>query len=186
MTGGGSCGYLSTLESLLQNPNEIPKYKAAVKWMNGENSSLPFTSADLPQIIKTLCSPKCIWGKCYRGKCVCYDGYSGNDCSLYAKKYLECASSSTEYGVNIGGVSDWSTEVTFKDIQRRARKWIVQKIVYGNTWADWNQTDVQLRNDGYPSYLVKQQTVGTFLTRDLKAHYQNGKYVLLYDGDGKL
>ncbi len=87
----------------------------------------------------------------------------------------------------LGGMPDWSTEQILKDIQKRARQWIIQKIVYSNKWGDWNQTDVQLRdNDGYPKYLEKQKTVGTFLTRDVHAHFPNGKYVLLYDGDGVL
>ncbi len=84
-------------------------------------------------------------------------------------------------------MTDWSTEQILKDIHKRARQWIVHKIVYGSKWADWNQTDVHLReSDGYPMYLERQKTVGTFLTRDVGGHFPNGKYVLLYDGDGVL
>lgn len=39
------------------------------------------------------------------------------------------------------------------DVHRRARKWIVQKIVFGTKWADWDQEDVQLDENGYPLYL---------------------------------
>lgn len=71
-------------------------------------------------------------------------------------------------------------------MHRRARKWIVSKIVYATAWAELDQEDVQLSEDGYPIYLEINKQVGTFVTRDLNAHYPNGKYVCLYDGDGYL
>ena len=184
--GGGYCGYKSIMENLLQTPDKVPKYMAARQWINGNNGSIPFTSANLPVVTLATCSPACVWGTCFNGTCHCYNGYIGSTCDTYKKKYLDCASSKTKYGVNVDGIADWSSELTHKNIQIRARKWIVQKIVFGNVWADWDQTDVQLRDDGYPKYLQRLKTVGTFLTRDVKAHFPNGKYVLLYDGDGKL
>ena len=71
-------------------------------------------------------------------------------------------------------------------MQRRARKWIVTKIVFGTKWADWDQEDVQLRDDGYPKYLETGKTIGTFVVRDVKAKFPDGNYVVLYDGDGTL
>ena len=79
-----------------------------------------------------------------------------------------------------------STEVTFVDLHRRARKWIITKIVFGTKWADWDQEDVQLRDDGYPKYLETGKTIGTFVVRDVRAKFPNGNYVVLYDGDGTL
>ena len=99
---------------------------------------------------------------------------------------MDCSPNGTEYGVNLGGIPDWSTEQTFVDLQRRARKWIVHKTVFGTAWAELNQSDVHLSDDGYPLFLEINKKVGTFLTRDLNARFPNGDYVCLYDGDGFL
>ena len=147
------CGYYSTLGSLLEVPQSIPKYLAAIYWLNNTKGGLPFTSADLPVNASVPCNPTCVWGTCYQGKCVCFNGYSGTSCSTLSSKYLDCASNKTKFGMNVNGLPDWSSEVTFVDVQKRSRQWIVQKIVFANTWGDWNQSDVQLDANGYPLYL---------------------------------
>ena len=174
------------MENLSQSPESVAKYRAALKWLNGGRSSLPFTSADVPVVTSATCNVSCVWGTCFNGSCVCFDGYSGETCNQLIKKHLDCASNKTEFGTNLDGLADWSTEVTFVDLQRRARLWIVQKTVFSNKWADWDQKDVALRDDGYPAYLKLGQTVGTFLTRDLNGKFPGGDYVCLYDGDGIL
>ena len=50
-----------------------------------------------------------------------FDGYYGQACDQLGKKYLDCASNQTEFGVVLNGVPDWSPEVTFINTQRRAR-----------------------------------------------------------------
>ena len=184
-TGGGTCGYHSVLETLLQTPASVPKYQAALEWMAGNTSNLPFTSADLPKPVLLNCTD-CQWGTCYNGTCNCFDGYIGANCRQIASKYLDCASNGTYFGVNLDGLADWSSEVAFVDLHRRARKWIVDQVAYSPTWAAYNQSNVTLRDDGYPQYLEIAKTVGTILTRDLQGHYVNGRYVCLYDGDGVL
>lgn len=154
-------------------------------WLNKTRGNFPFTSADVPKKAKLNCS-SCVWGTCYQGKCVCFDGYSGASCTVLTKKYLDCAPNSTQFGTNVNSIPDWSTEVTFVDIQKRARLWIIQKIVWGTKWADWDQNDVQLTSDGYPKYLEIGKTIGTFAVRDVQAHFPGGNYVCLYDGDGVL
>ena len=111
---------------------------------------------------------------------------NGANCKQKTTKYLDCASNSTQFGVNLDGLADWSTEVTFVDLHRRARQWIVDQITYSPTWGAYNQSNVTLRDDGYPQYLEIAKTVGTFMTRDLRGHHINGLYVCLYDGDGVL
>ena len=108
------CGYHSTLGSLLEVPETIPKYKAAMFWLNGTRGNIPFTSDDLPPIVPVPCSQPCVWGTCFEGKCVCYDGYSGVSCDTLGKKYLDCASNKTLFGMNLNGIPDWSTEVYLK------------------------------------------------------------------------
>ena len=68
-TGGNKCGYKSILENLNQDLLSVPKYAAAIDWLNGNRSKLPFTSADLPQILPVSCQPKCVWGTCFNGTC---------------------------------------------------------------------------------------------------------------------
>jgi hypothetical protein len=101
------CNYQSTLISLTQTPQNVPKYAAAVSWLNNKTTSLPFTLADVAQPAKISCSPKCKWGTCFKGSCVCYDGYTGSDCSQITTKYLDCHPDSTQFGMNAGGLADW-------------------------------------------------------------------------------
>jgi hypothetical protein len=180
------CGYHSLLENLSQTPESSPKYLAALLWLNGTKSKLPFTSADKPQPEYFNCTPSCVYGTCFNGSCICYNGYSGSTCDEKGASYLDCAPDSTRFGMNIGGLSDWSTEFTFTNIQRRSRKWIVQKLVFGTKWADYNQDDLDLDENGYPKFLEINKAVGTFLVRDVRAHFPIGNYVVLYDGDGVL
>ena len=107
---------------------------------------------------------------------------------MLSKKYLDCASNKTEYSINLNGLADWSTELTFIDLQRRARKWIGHKTVFATSWGELSNimNQSQFRHDGYPKYLKVGQMVGTFVARDLNSHYPNGDYVCTYDGDGVL
>lgn len=63
--GGGLCGYQSILENLNQDPMSVPMYRAAVKWLNGQRSSFPFTSDDVPKPEKINCT-NCKWGICHQ------------------------------------------------------------------------------------------------------------------------
>jgi hypothetical protein len=101
------CGYKSTLMNLGQNPQVVPKYMAAISWLNNKTTSLPFTSADVVQPSKIPCSPSCKWGTCFKGSCVCFDGYSGSSCTQKTTKYLDCHPDSTQFGMNAGGLADW-------------------------------------------------------------------------------
>ena len=169
--GGGRCGYFSLLETLTQNITQVPKYRAAISWINGAKGKLPFVSSDIPKKEKKQCFG-CKWGTCFDGTCHCFNGFSGTNCDQQTKKYLDCASNSTKFGVNPYGLSDWSTELTFVDIHRRARKWINQKIVFRNVWGELDQEAISLDEKyGYPQFLNVGQSVGTFATRDVAAHF---------------
>ena len=153
------CGYHATLGNLLEVPENNPKYKAALLWLNGTKGNLPFTSDDLPKKVPVPCNQPCVWGTCFEGKCVCYDGYTGVSCDKLDKKYLDCASNKTLFGMNTGGLSDWHSEVTFSDVHRRSRQWIVQKVVYPTDWAQWDQNDVNPDENGYPLYLQVNSSI---------------------------
>ena len=110
------CGYHSTMGNLLQDPSTVPKYEAAIAWLNGSMGNLPFTSADVPVNATVPCSPACVWGTCYQGDCVCFDGYTGSICDQLGAKYLDCASNTTRFGIVLSGIPDWSSEVNELDI----------------------------------------------------------------------
>jgi hypothetical protein len=105
------CGYHSTMGSLLQEPMQIPKYAAAIAWLNGSMGNLPFTSADVPVNATLPCSPTCVWGTCFQGECICFNGFSGISCDQLGPKYQDCASNKTRFGMVLNGIPDWSTEV---------------------------------------------------------------------------
>lgn len=111
--GGAYCGQNSLLASLLEAPNQTPRYSACLKWLDGMNATTPFTSADLPKVSKSQCSPVCEWGTCFNGTCVCYDGYTGTTCSTFVKKYLNCGSNRTQFGVNLGKLNITTMQLLF-------------------------------------------------------------------------
>ena len=45
---------------------------------------------------------------------------------------------------------------------------------------------INLREDGYPAFLTKNQVVATILLRDTKNAFKDGLFVILFDGDGKI
>jgi hypothetical protein len=95
-------------------------------------------------------------------------------------------------GINLAGLSYWSTQHLLKDYFKQSSTWIPQyypgyfnsSIAY--TW-NTSQSFPTLPN-GYPSMLYANMTVGKLLLRDLQGYYPNinqtNQYVLLYDGDG--
>jgi hypothetical protein len=72
---------------------------------------LPFTSADVIVNATIPCNPACVWGTCFEGACVCFDGYTGSVCNQLGAKYLDCAPQSTRFGMCLNGLPDWTTEV---------------------------------------------------------------------------
>ncbi len=45
----------------------MPKYRAAINWLDGNSTKLPVTSADVPKPTLLPCNPDCVWGVCYNG-----------------------------------------------------------------------------------------------------------------------
>ena len=88
-------------------------------------------------------------------------------------------------GINVGGTSDWSPELSFVNTMKRGRAW----VAHGFVNAAWDTgVPIHLDSNGYPAYLLPNQKVGTMMMRDLQSHgisASPGKpYVVLYDGDG--
>jgi hypothetical protein len=95
-------------------------------------------------------------------------------------------------GINLGGLSYWSTQHLLKDYFKQSSQWI--PLYYPNyfnssiqyTW-NTNQSFPKLTN-GYPASLYANMSVTKLLLRDIQLHYPSinttNQYVLLYDGDG--
>jgi hypothetical protein len=84
------------------------KYSALVKYSKGIRSSLPFTSADIPDLQPKVfvCNPSCKWGTCFNNSCVCFAGYSGAECSILIKKSYFNDCPENDVGINLNGIDD--------------------------------------------------------------------------------
>lgn len=89
----------------------------------------------------------------------------------------------TRLGINLGGVSDWNTELPFVDVFKTARRWVSQK--QGEAFG--KGPELALDEKGW----VRQLEPGCFaqttvFTDNREGRYPAGIYTLLYDGEGKL
>jgi hypothetical protein len=149
-----------------------------------------FTSADDPETKTLGVCLKCMNGTCVNGRCVCFRGFKGEQCSTRASTPGNsppgvCLNkNSTTFGVNPSGISYWRRELTFVDVMKTSQTtWIPQT----HTDGTWNTNDeVLLRKDGYPASLLVNQAVGTMMLRDLDENAEDGEYMVRWDGDGVL
>ena len=162
----------------------LPKYQGFVDLANGVQCTLPLTAADIPKPARTPCNPDCVWGKCYKGSCKCFRGYQGNDCSVFNAS-LQPNHCNNWFGVNVNGIAEYSTEWPFVDIFKMSTYWVTQSWTHSG-WDTGNLSNFAMRDDNYPSVLPRQYSMGSLMVRDINSHYEQGLYVLLYDGDGVL
>ncbi|CAG2220349.1 unnamed protein product [Mytilus edulis] len=133
------------------------------------------------------CSTNCHQGTCWNGQCECFEGYSGNDCSHYNPNIM--ANKDVSVGMNIGGLSYYSSELKFVDIGKLSQSWITQRTSgpNANKWDTNEQNLVNWRNDGYPSSLPDNMRLGKLMLRSTIGLYApKGNYTLLYDGEGEI
>lgn len=171
----------SDIVPLLTNLNSVTQIYTALKQysLNGRSTTLP-TSGSVPANPFT-CTPSCVWGDCINNTCSCYAGYSGADCSVYTPP-----NSQNKLGMNLQGVSYWTTQTPFIDMHREGSAWVYFIVNGGWSSGDAYKSQVPLDSNGYPTYLPPGIAVGTLMARDVNTHYDNGTYVILYDGDGVL
>jgi hypothetical protein len=98
-------------------------------------------------------------------------------------------------GTNLGGISFWSSQMPFVDIFKSASEWITQN---SNSWDTGEASELNLDENGWVKSLPKPgdpnadyNQVGVMLNRispapGVEQNYPGGKYVVLYDGEGKL
>jgi hypothetical protein len=171
----------SNVVPLLANLNSTTQtYRALRDYaLSGRTTTLPISGVVPPNPF--TCSPACVWGDCVNNICQCYAGYSGSNCSVYTAPNTQ-----NKIGMNLQGVAYWTTQHPFIDMHREGSDW-----VYFIANQGWNsgiafKGQVPLDSNGYPTYLPPGISVGTLIARDVYTHYDNGTYVVLYDGDGIL
>jgi hypothetical protein len=171
----------SNFVPLLANLNSTTLAYTALKQyaLNGRVSTLPISGTVPPNPFS--CTPACQWGDCVYNSCQCYAGYSGSDCSVYTAPNVQ-----NKIGMNLQGVAYWTTQHPFLDLHREGSAWVYFIANQGWSSGAAYQSQVPLDSNGYPTYLPPGIQVGTLMARDVYTHYDNGTYVVLYDGDGVL
>jgi len=177
-SGGKGCGH----HGLMMHPDDArgAKLLAVQQYNAGRRSTLPFVGA--PAAL-AVCSPACVWGTCFRDACQCFAGYTGPTCSVVTAKVNDCGRSALPVGINLGGISDWTSEWDFVDVFRQSRAWINQEFS-SYKWSALGQ--LQLGPNGYPTRLAPNQKATTLTVRDRLQRFPSGTFVVLYEGDGTL
>ena len=85
-------------------------------------------------------------------------------------------------GINLSGVSDWSSEQIFVDLFHRSREWISRRKSSGFGAGP----PLALDESGWVKKLEANCFATTFLCAGLAGHYPSGDYIVLYDGEGEL
>jgi hypothetical protein len=85
-------------------------------------------------------------------------------------------------GLNLAGVTDWSSEIVFVDVFRAARPWISQ--AEGKPWGQGGP--LELDEDGNVKSLRPGQFAETVVFTDFGDRFPAGAYTALYDGKGEL
>ncbi|MFO0929703.1 MAG: hypothetical protein U0736_22220 [Gemmataceae bacterium] len=83
-------------------------------------------------------------------------------------------------GLNLGGVTDYSSELVFVDAFKAARAWISQ--AKGKPWGKGGPLDVDSR--GNVRALADGQFAETVVWTGFEDRYPAGRFVCLYDGNG--
>ena len=117
------------------------------------------------------CPLGCYQGTCTNSTCVCWPGFSGTNCTTPATVNYP----NTSLGINLAGLSYWSTQHLFKDYNKQSSQWIPQYYPnYFNSSIQytWNTSAYfPTQPNGYPSSLYANQSVAKLLLRDINLKY---------------
>lgn len=180
--------FIPLLENLSNTNSTF--YQAFVSFSKNETCPITISNSytDMEDINNEKCLAGCIWGDCINSKCICYGGYEGEKCDLKSLSNNDDKKTCTNdlIGINLSGVADWITELPFIDMMKTCRTWIHQL-----PWGGWGSAEnlkdtVKFDENDYPISLPNNIFLTGLMARDLDAHYDQGIYTVLYDGDGTL
>lgn len=133
------------------------------------------------------CAPECLYGTCYNGRCECWAGYGSAACDTLVGGAPNAGS---PVGMNVGGVSYWTTQWVFTDVMKQSNVWWTQNQKDMSPTNPWTTgVNLTLSGDGYPLFLPTSpvpQVAHKLTVRDVQLHAMPGRYVALYDGEGTL
>lgn len=86
-------------------------------------------------------------------------------------------------GINLSGLSSWTTSWPFVDSFKVRRPWISGPND-GSGWDDGRP--ISMDADGWVTSLLPDQRAHTLIHDNANGHYPAGRYVLLYEGQGQL
>ena len=106
----------------------------------------------------------------------------------------ESSTKNKSLGIGLGEVSYYSTQLPLVDLFKTARNWFTQS---DTQWDTNEENRLDLDQNGWvrslPSTSKLDETsapayskVATLLTRDMANAYRSGRYVVMYDGTGKI
>jgi len=95
-------------------------------------------------------------------------------------------------GTNLGGISDWGTELPFVDLMHNCREWYTKDV--GNPDAKFNSEKakfLKFRSDGYPTHVPQTISESAFPQKVVTIWavtdgWEPGTYTVLFDGVGSL
>ncbi|KXZ45525.1 hypothetical protein GPECTOR_53g111 [Gonium pectorale] len=141
------------------------------------------------------CPQRCVYGDCFHGACRCWAGYGGPACNVSADDpaapagtaFVPRPNRGSLVGVNAGGLAYWSTEWTWVDVMKGSSRWMTANAADTALENPWDTgVALDLRPDGYPARLPPGTVAHKLLIRNVLLHVWPGRYVVLYDGDGRL
>ncbi|KAK3083039.1 hypothetical protein FSP39_012374 [Pinctada imbricata] len=134
------------------------------------------------------CDPKhpCKYGTCYNSQCECWEGYKGDTCSIYDPNIM--ANRNVNIGINLGGITYYSSEIKFTDIAKQSQSWLSERTegAHSHEWDSHEESTVHWRNDGYPADLPPTMRLVKLMLRNFGVHAPRGNYTILYDGEGDI
>jgi len=92
------------------------------------------------------------------------------------------AEASGPIGINLSSIRDWSSEMAFNDLFKRARHWISVDARAKKA----NNNHIEIDRDGWVRSLSPNQWVETYLFTDYKDHLPRLRYRCLYKGKGEI
>ena len=61
-------------------------------------------------------------------------------------------------GLNLAGLSYWSSELKFVDVARQSQEWITERTegTHSHQWDTHEHDNITWRDDGYPAFLPRK------------------------------